>query len=425
MKILFLTQYFTPEIGAAPVRLTAIAEALQTAGHEVTVATSLPNYPTGRTFDRYRRRLFGSDRTPAGVNIKRVWTYPAQGSGIRRYVNYLSFVAMSPLLLWRVPRPDVILVESPPLTTAIPGAVFSLVKGAPVILNVADLWPDAVVGLGLVDEGSLIVKLARKLEAWAYKSAALISHASYGFGRELERKGVPPSKLVLLPNGADLELFRPMPPNNALKSDLGLEGKKVLLYAGTHSVLAGMDVLVDTAEELANDEDIVLVLVGDGPTKANLQARADERDLDNMMFLDPVQPEVVADLYSIAVGGLVTVAENPQLTGVRPAKMFPPLACGKPVLFSGWGEGADLVKDNDIGIVTELGDAVGLAEAVRSVVASPSEADRLGKNGRRFILENLTWAVSAARWASAVQERLHVGKAALDEGVRSHGRTVA
>jgi colanic acid biosynthesis glycosyl transferase WcaI len=406
MKILFITQYFAPEIGAAPVRLTALADELRVLGHEVSVVTSMPNYPTGRTFRGYRRRLVAREQTSTGVDVHRIWTVPATGSGLARYINYLSFMAAAPLLIPTTHRPDVIVVESPPLTTAVIGWLYATRFGAPTVLHIADPWPDAVVDLGLVDESSLQVALARRLERWSYRQATLVSFASHGIAERLRTKGISEDRLVFLANGADLERFAPQTANPELIAELGLEGRQIVLFAGTHSVAAGMDVLIDTAEALRDDESIAILLVGDGPAKAPLIAEACERGLSNLVFIDPVSPERVADLYNLSVAGLVTMANRPALHWMRPAKMFPPLSCGKPVVFSGRGEAADLVEENGMGVVVAPGDAPALAQAIRAVVSDPAGSAAMGGRGRRFIEDHMSWADITVEWMNSIEERL-------------------
>lgn len=406
MKILLVTQYFAPEIGAAPVRLTALADAMQKLGHDVTVVTSLPNYPVGRTFPGYRRRILVTDSRESGVVVYRIWTYPARGAGLARYVNYLSFVITAPLLLVRARGVDVILVESPPLTTAVIGWLFSRLLHAPMVLNIADLWPDAVVALGLVDGSDPRVRLARRLEKWSYAKAAAVSYATIGICDGLAEKGVDRERMVFLPNGVDTKMFAPEKYNSDLAVDLGLEGRKIVLFAGTHSVGAGMDILLETARLLEGDERIVIVVVGDGPAKAALVEAAARRGLDNLVFLDLVQLERVPALYSISVAGLVTLADSPMLAGTRPAKMFPALACAKPVIYSGYGEGADLVTRHHMGVVVPPSDPVALASAIRSLIDAPEDAETMGANGRAFVLENLSWDSIAENWLADVGERL-------------------
>lgn len=155
MRFLFLTQYFRPEIGASQVRLGAIARALKQYGHDVEVVTAVPNHPTGRILPQYRGRFYVLENFH-GIPVHRVWIYPAVGAGLRRVVNYASFVAMSLVGLLRCQRPDYVFVESPAFFLALPGSLAAARWRAGMILNVADLWPDSVQQLGVLRTGALI-----------------------------------------------------------------------------------------------------------------------------------------------------------------------------------------------------------------------------------------------------------------------------
>lgn len=399
MRILIISQYFTPEIGGAPVRITAISEALQRSGNEVSVLTPLPNYPSGRTFPGYRRRIYQRQVTNPGVTVHRVWTLPAVGVGPKRYLNYFSFVAMALLPLFRLRRFDLVFVESPPLTTSVLGWIYGIWCRAPFVLNIADLWPDTVVELGLAREKSVTVRLARNLERWSYKKATFVNYVTEGIGRILSAsKEISNDRLLFLPNGVDTETFQPGDPSVELARELGIGNRKVFLYAGTHSLGAGMRILVDAAQLLVDDLSIALLLVGDGPAKASIVAEASTRSLENILFLDPVQPAEVAELWNLSMAGLITLLDNPLFEGTRPAKMFPALAAGKPVIYSGSGEGARMVLDHRLGLVTPPEDAGALADAIRHLAHLPRLADELGRNARQYAVRHLRWEKTVGKW---------------------------
>ena len=246
LRIVLLTQYYRPEVGAAQVRLQAITSELVRQGHHVEVVTSMPNYPLGRTFDGYRRRLWCVERMD-GATIRRVWSYPATGSGVRRMLGYLSFAALSIVGLIRTERPDFIVVESPPLLTAIPAMLYRLVRRTPYVLITADLWPDVAVGMGLLQDGPMLSVL-RSLERQAYRWAWKITPVTRTqVDTLLDAKGVPADKIAFLPNGVDPDLFDHRPPNEETIDLLGGPGRRIVLYAGTHGYAHGMDVMLDAA----------------------------------------------------------------------------------------------------------------------------------------------------------------------------------
>jgi len=243
MRFLLLTQYFPPEVGASQVRLGAIARALKQYGHHVEVVTALPNHPTGRILPGYRGRFYVLDNFH-GIPVHRVWIYAAVGAGLRRLMNYASFVATSLVGLLRSQRPDYVFVESPPLFLALTRSFVAARWKTGMILNVADLWPGSVEQLGVLQRGMLI-SLARRLERWAYHRATFVNAVTEGIRRTLtEQKGVAPEKVLFLPNGVDPEAFKPMAPDVEVMRAFGIGEKKVILYAGTLGFAHGLDVVL-------------------------------------------------------------------------------------------------------------------------------------------------------------------------------------
>ena len=184
MRLLLLTQYFPPEIGAAPTRLQNIVRELVRVGNEVEVVTGLPNYPLGRFFDGYEKTLYRKE-VKDGVTIHRIWMLPALGGGLRRILNYLSFAVFSFWGLLRSRKPDFLFVESPPLILAVPGILFSWIWSVPFILNIADLWPDAAVDMGFMKKDGLLAKLTYALERWSYRQASYVNAVTEGIRQSL------------------------------------------------------------------------------------------------------------------------------------------------------------------------------------------------------------------------------------------------
>ncbi|GIW33099.1 glycosyltransferase family 4 protein [Meiothermus sp.] len=403
MRFLFLTQYFPPEIGAAQVRLASVVRELVRLGHEVEVVTALPNYPTGRIFADYRGK-FALEETWEGVRVQRTWLYPAMGTGVRRLLNYFSFAATSLWALLRARKPDFIFVESPPLFLSITAFLASRWFRVPFIFNVADLWPDSVRQLGLMKEGPLL-RLAAGLERWSYQKATYVTAVTEGIQKILlTEKGLPSHKVVYLPNGVDTTLFRPLPPDQALAKELGLEGKKVILYAGNHGYAHGLEVALQAAQHLSNP-DIVLVLIGDGSEKKRLMEMAQEMALRNVRFLDPQPPAYIARLYSLAVAGLSTLRDSPLFEMTRPVKIFAGMSCAKPIVYVGKGEGARLIETAQAGLVSPPENPEALARHILQIVDEPQLAQRLGENGRRYVEEHLSWSSLIQSWLESLQPK--------------------
>ena len=397
MRFLILTQYFPPEIGGAQTRLKSFTSELLRRGHDVEVVTAMPNYPRGRFFPGYEKGFYKRENLD-GITLHRVWLYPAVGGGLKRMLNYISFTATSLYGLCRTQKPDYIFVESPPLFLSFSAFLAGLVWRVPFIFNVADLWPDVIVDGGFMKDG-IIVSCLRRVEQWSYRRAAHVNAVTDWILKLLhEKKAVPQQKLLFLPNGVDTDKFRPAPPDNELREKLGLAGKKIVLWAGTLGYAHGLDNVLQAAKLLQSEPELHFLFVGDGSARAGLVAMHRELQLTNVTFLDPVPLDSVPAFFSIAMCGLASLVDIPTYEGARPSKLFPVLASGKPLVFVGKGEAAQLVERAQGGIVVPPGEPQRLAEAFLLLARNSALVAELGQNGRRFVEDNLQWSHLVGEW---------------------------
>jgi glycosyltransferase involved in cell wall biosynthesis len=404
MRLLFLTQYFPPEIGAAPTRLQNIAREIARVGNEVEIVTGLPNYPRGRFFEGYERTLYRKE-IKDGLTVHRVWMLPALGGGLRRILNYLTFAIASVWGLLRSEKPDFLFVESPPLILAVPGMIFASIWRIPLILNVADLWPDAAIDMGFMNKNSLLARLTYALERWSYRHASYVNAVTLGIQQTLlQTKGVPRSKVLFLPNGVDTALFQLQSADGELKERLGLAGKRVILWAGTLGGAHGLEHVLDSAHLLRAHPDIHFLFVGDGTAKPALEKRCRSLDLSNVTFHPPVPFEQVPKFFSIAEAGLASLLPLPVHEGARPSKVFPVFASGKPLIFVGRGEAAQLVREANAGVVVTPGDPDALASAVLQLMADPALLQELGGNGRLYVEKHFQWSQLIATWLDRLRQ---------------------
>jgi glycosyltransferase involved in cell wall biosynthesis len=404
MRFLILTQYYPPEVGAPQVRLAATARELVRTGHEVEVVTALPNYPEGRIHETYRGKPALSEEVD-GVRVRRTWMLPAQGRGWRRLLSYASFSFTSVAGLLASKRPDVVFVESPPPLLAIPAWAMARVWDSTLVLNVSDLWPDSAVALKAASDGYML-RAAEWLEAWSYRQADFVNTVTEEWRSTLvDVKHVPPRKVLMLPNGVDVDVFKPLPRDAALADKLGVANRTVVVNAGTLGYAAGLGVLLGAAE-LLKDRPITFVLAGDGSERQRLERSAKEGQLDNVLFIGAQPPESVARLYSIASMAVVTLLERPLFVGMRPARLLAAMACGKPVVLSAGGSAADLVRESESGVVTPAEDPALLADAVMTMAGAPDTAATMGLNARRFVEEHYTWPALVTAWLETFTSRL-------------------
>ncbi len=401
MKFLILTQYFPPEIGAPPTRLSSMIRELQICGHDVEVVTAFPNYPVGKIQPGYTGSMYRREIRD-GITVHRTWLYASAGSGLARLCNYLSFAASSLYGLLQSAKPDFLFVESPPLFLTLTAYVYSRLKGVPIILNVADLWPDTIIEMGLVPKG-LATDVLSWLESWSYRQATYITAVTLGIRSSLlSEKGLAQQKVLYLPNGVDTSAFRPQAPDEELKRALGLSGKKIVLYAGTLGRAHGLENVLKSAELLRHRPEIHFMFLGDGSERPRLQKLQSDMGLQNVSFQDFVPISELHRYYSIADCGLASLLNLPLFEGARPSKIFGVLASGKPMMYFGKGEGARLVEEANAGVVVPPEDSVALARAISELLNDDAHVRELGKNGRRFVEENYEWSKLVGTWVSSL-----------------------
>jgi len=202
-------------MGALPNRLDPLTRHLAEHGHEVFVATGMPNYPRGEVFPDYRGRHFMRERRD-GATVLRTHYYTT-ARNVSRRAQLLSYLSFLPAVLhsgWRAGRVDAVFVTSPPIFPAVPAILLAKLRGAKLVVDLRDLWPDEVVAVGAAREGSAPIRVLRAIERWMYRSADVVTCTTRAFADTVAERGVGEEKRRLLPNGADVELFRPLPREN-------------------------------------------------------------------------------------------------------------------------------------------------------------------------------------------------------------------
>lgn len=387
-NLLFITPYYTPEKGAAAVRIGETATRLVQRGHTVTVLTTVPNYPTGIVPPEYRGRFLQEEMLD-GVKVIRVWSYITPNKGfLYRILAQLSFGCLSPLLAGkRIGRPDILIVESHPLFNAIAGRFIAWRKHCPFIFTVSDLWPESAVQLGVL-RNRVLIKLAEWLEWSTYERASLIWALSKGIREQIVERGIPAERVLLLTNGADLSLFYPRSQSEA-RTLLGWDNRFTILYAGTYGLSHGLTTILAAAELLRDRTALHFIFVGDGSEKAALVARAQKRELTNVTFIDAQPHERMPLVLAAADICLVPMRKLPLFEGRLPLKMFEIMACARPFLLGVEGEARELVVQKaGAAIYIEPENVQALVDGVLYLYDRPEERITLGKRGHQFIEES-------------------------------------
>lgn len=382
MRILLLTQWYPPEPQEF---LAEMAQSLKALGHDVTVLTGFPNWPSGEVYPGYRIKPWQRE-TMDGIQIVRVPLYPDHSrSGFRRALNYISF-ALSAAMLgpWLVKKPDVIHVI-PPLTVGIPAWLLSRLWHVPFTHEIQDIWPETLAATGMLNNQRALAYIG-EFAKWIYRRASAIRVISPGFKANLIQKGVPAEKIHVISNWVDTDLYRPLDPDPELPVKLGLTGRFNIMYAGAMGPAQGLETVLEAAKLLENLPQVQFVMVGDGVDRPHLQEIARTYDLRNARFLGRYPGEAMPGMNAQADVLLIHLRDDPLFRITIPHKIFTCLASGKPVLAAIGGDAAAVVESAHAGLTCPSGDPRALADVVRRFYEmSPDERSALGQNGRRAV----------------------------------------
>lgn len=390
MKILFLTQYCPPEVGAPQNRIFEFAKELKKLGHDITILTAMPNYPKGEIFDEYKGKKVLKEELE-GIKIVRTSIYATkEKSFTKRMRNYLSFTFSSVFQGAKyIEKQDVIITESPPLFLGWSGYVLSKLKGAKFVFNVSDLWPESAIKLGVLNN-KLFIKMSTWLEEFCYRKADAVTGQTKGIVDNIVNRGFDKSKVHLITNGVNTEFFKKENRDENFRKEIGIENKFSIVYAGIHGLAQGLEVVIEAAEILKDYKDIQFIFIGDGPEKGKLINMSKEKNLENVKFL-PVQPK--SNMPRIIASMDATVIPLKKLDlfkGALPSKMFEALASQLPIILAVEGEAEKLINDAQAGIVVEPENPEAIAEAALKLYNDIELRKELGRNGRKYVMENFS-----------------------------------
>lgn len=369
MHILFLTDNFPPEVNAPASRTFEHCREWVRAGRQVTVITCAPNFPKGHVYDGYRNKLWQTE-TMDGIRVVRVWSYITANEGfVRRILDYQSFMLSSVLASLCVRKVDVVVGTSPQFFTACAGWAVGALKRIPFVFELRDLWPESIEAVGAMRKGAAIRAL-EKLEMFLYRRAKLIVAVTHAFKDRLVARGIDANKIDVVTNGVDMARFKPRPKDGPLEAALGLQGRFVAGYVGTHGMAHHLETLLDAAQALQSrpgGEAFHLLLLGDGARKEALKKDAAARGLRNVTFIDSVPKDEVPRYWSLLDASIIHLRKTDLFTSVIPSKLFECMGMGLPVLHGVAGESADIVRNEGVGIVFEPENHVQLVEALETL----------------------------------------------------------
>jgi glycosyltransferase involved in cell wall biosynthesis len=423
VNIVVLTHYFPPEVNAPAARTHEHCREWVKAGHDVTVVTCAPNHPTGVVYEGYRNKL-RQEEWRDGIRVIRLWTFLAANQGFgRRTANYASYMLSSLLAAPFLPAADVVISTSPQFFCGLAGYGVSRIKRAPWILEIRDLWPETISTVGAIHSGPLL-RVLEAVETWAYRHADKVVALTNAFRDHIQARGVPSSRVEVVTNGVDLSLFQREPKDASVAHQLGLEGKFVAGYLGTHGMCHKLETVLEAAKLLEHDRRIAFLLVGGGAERARLLELKERMRLANVVMLDQQPRERVPPLWSVVDVGLVLLRRSDLFKTVIPSKIFEAMAMERPIILGVEGESRRIIEDAGAGIPITPESAEELAQAVVTLADDPERARQMGRKGRRHAEQAYDRRVLAARFERIMASLLpdmseHLSGAPLHEPSRS------
>ena len=406
VRILYLPAYFYPETAASSYLGENRNQAFADAGFEMDAYTPMPcrgiskemreEYKKKRIEELYdgkmtlhRFSMFAEGRNPILRALRYVFCWIAQGwKGLR------------------AKDVDCIYLASTPPIQGMLGAFLKKRKNVPFVYNLQDIFPDSLVGTGLAKKGGLLWKIGRVIEDFTYRNADKIIVISEDFKKNIMEKGVPEEKIVVVYNWVDQNAVVDIPrEKNKLFVKYGLDRSKFYIeYSGNIGLTQNMDMLLEVMAELqVSHPDINLVLVGEGAYKAQVEKIVDDKQLKNVYLL-PFQPyEDISHVFSLGDAGLVISKPGVGANSV-PSKTWSIMSASRPVLANfDENELKQIVEKHHCGIFTKAGDKEAFKQSILALYNNREMAVEMGKNGRQFVMDNLTREVGTQKYVDVIK----------------------
>ena len=397
MHILLIHQAFAALDEPGGTRHHELARHLQRRGHQVTVIASPVSYLTGTKQDPRVRKQTDDQ----GVTILRSYTLPVlHRSFILRVFSFLSFMISSFINGLFVRQVDLVWGTTPPIFQGPTAWLLARLKGVPFILEVRDLWPAFAIAVGVL-KNKFLISLSEILERFLYRHADQVVVNSPGFIQHVEERGA--KQVSLVPNGSDPEMFEPKSDGEQFRRKFGLEDRFVVLYAGAHGMSNDLDVVLDAAENLRDDPAIQIVLLGSGKEKSRLRAAADQRNLDNVLFLPPVPKIEMPEVLAGADACLAILKPIEMYKTTYPNKVFDYMAAGRPVILAIDGVIREVVEEAQAGVFVPPGNWAALAGAIRKLATNPEKCRTMGVNGRKLVESRFAREAFADKFAAILE----------------------
>jgi colanic acid biosynthesis glycosyl transferase WcaI len=369
MHVLIVANYFEPDQGAAAIIVTRLARKLHQRGHQVTVLTSMPNYPHGRILDGYRGKFVVREERE-GIQVIQTWLWATPSPQVsRKFLSQISFMLTAILQGLFLPRPDVMLIEAAPMFTNLAGFVLSKLKRVPYVLDVHDLWPDHMLAVGTMTERHPAYRLARWAIDMTYRGATRIIALTPYLTTVIQGYiSSQQDKVRTVYSGVDLERFQPSNDGRAFRMKHGLDDKRLVAYIGTLGTAYDVLTMLEAAKQFVDRDDVVFAIIGTGTQQQVLRERLAQGDLANVCWIEWVDYTEVTQVWATTDIAFWALYNHPLHRGALGTKLYEALASGVPVAVALEGVVADILRESGAGAAVSFGDVAGLSAAIRRLL---------------------------------------------------------
>jgi colanic acid biosynthesis glycosyl transferase WcaI len=408
VKILYVSQYFPPEMGAPAARAAELSHHWARMGHDVTVLTGFPNHPTGVVPEDWRARLhrIRYTETVDGARVIRTWLWPLPNrKAHERIRNYTSFCVSAGITGLALGKPDVIIATSPQLLCALSGWWLAWWKRVPFVFEVRDLWPESLAAVGAGSEGSLLHRALGAIAGFLYRRADRVVVVAPAFKDHLIRHwSVPAAKISVVENGVEIDLFRLDPAAMEVRKQLKVEDRFLICYIGTMGNAHGLETLIAAAEELRTAlPSAMFLLIGEGAEKERIVKLAAARGLNNIQFLGQQPRERIPAYVSAADVCLVMLKKTELFKTVIPTKLLEYMACERPVIVAVDGQARQIVEEAGAGVFVEPENSKALVKAVLDLAEDPEHRRQMGASGRQYIVDRFSREKTARDYITVLE----------------------
>lgn len=406
MKVLQLTGYFFPEKAASIYLEDNRLQAFADAGFDLVIYASRPTRGlTDEEYEEYKHKsieLMYDEK----LTVHRFAMYREGKNPLLRALRYSFNWIIQFYYGMREKDVDCIYLASTPPIQGLLGAFIHKFRDIPFVYNLQDIFPDSLAGTNLAKKGGLIWKIGRAIENFTYRNADKIIVISEDFKRNILAKGVPEEKIEVVYNWVEQDVVKEVPRSeNKLFTMYNLDPSKFYVtYCGNIGLTQNMDMLMEVAKELEAITDIHFVLVGNGAYKDELEKIIKERNIVNVTMI-PFQPyEDISHVFSLGDVGII-ISKPGVGANSLPSKTWSIMSASRPVIANfDENEIKTILEDNKCGIFTKAGDKDAFIEAILHLYQHPELCREYGKNGRKFVMENLTKEIGTAKYVQVIKD---------------------